>query len=109
MILQSAPAGGGPRETARTPMTKAGFTEVGAERSLNGDQSCRDVSRQDGDTDVGLRAAFIKHGDQTLMLAAWRLPISSQRRARSAVPSRRSYPESVGSRLDSINRVRCTP
>jgi len=72
MILQTAPAGsGGPRETAQASMTKAGFTEVeGAERSLNGNPAYLATYRgKMENTDVGLRAGFIKHGDQTLMLA----------------------------------------
>jgi predicted Zn-dependent protease len=71
MILQGAPAQGSPRDTAQASMTKAGFAEVeGRERSLNGDPAYVGTYRgKMENTDVGLRAAFIRHGDQTYMLA----------------------------------------
>jgi len=72
MILEVAPTAGSPRETAQASMAKSGFVEVeGAERSLNGDPAYVGTYRgKMENTEVGLRAAFIRHGqNQTFLLA----------------------------------------
>jgi predicted Zn-dependent protease len=71
MVLELAPNGGSVEQTARTTMTKAGLREANGERTrINGlDAYVGTYEGVSGSTRIGVRAAHIRSGQQTYLIA----------------------------------------
>jgi predicted Zn-dependent protease len=71
MVLEVAPAGGSPEQTARTVIGKAGFQEVrGERRQLNGlDAYIGYYEGVSGNQRVQMQAAVIRSGNQSYLVA----------------------------------------